>query len=275
MKNKLSISGIACHIFLYVIAAAMFIPFVWLIISSFRPNLDIFKEPFAIPKTLNFDNYIAVLESQPMFKYLFNTVFVAFFATFLNIVISSMASFVLLFDFKLKSKISALFYIGSFIPTNAFMVPYYIMINKMGLYDNLWGLVIVYAVINLPLSIMIVRGYMTSLPMELMDSARIDGATIHQTFLQIIMPLTKPGIVTACVFIVLNSWNELLFGNLLNQSEKSRTVQVAIKSFLSTFSADYGHAFAAMIICILPTIIIYVFLTDKIIGGMTAGAVKG
>ena len=74
---------------------------------------------------------------------------------------------------------------------------------------------------------------------------------------------------------MLNSWNELLFGNLLNQSEKSRTVQVAIKSFLSTFSADYGHAFAAMIICILPTIIIYVFLTDKIIGGMTAGAVKG
>ena len=224
---------------------------------------------------MNFDNYLAVLKSQPMFRYLWNTVVIAFCATCINIIIASMAAFAMIFKFNWKAKVSMIFYIGIFIPTNAFMAPYYIMVNKVGLYDNLLGLIIVYAAINLPMSIMVIRGYMNSLPMALLDSARIDGANVHQAFLKIILPLSKPGIVTACVFIVLNSWNELLFANLLNQSDKSRTVQVAIKSFLSTFSADYGHAFAAMIICILPTIIVYVFLTDKIIDGMTAGAVKG
>ena len=116
---------------------------------------------------------------------------------------------------------------------------------------------------------------MDTIPLELLESAQIDGATSGQAFRRIILPVSKPGIVTACVFLVINSWNELLFANLLNQSDSSRTIQVAIRSFLTTFDANYAYAFAAMVISILPTIIIYALLTDKIIGGMTAGAVKG
>lgn len=263
------------YVFLYLIAVIMLIPFIWLIISSFRPNLEILQQPFSIPKTLNFDNYVAVLKSQPIFRYLLNTIFVAFFATTINIIIASLASYAMLYHFRMKKTIALLFYIGIFIPTNAFMVPYYIIVNRMKLYDNLWGLVLVYIAVNLPLSIMIVGGYMSSLPRELLEAGRIDGASVYQVYGSIVMPLTKPGIVTACVFLVINIWNELLFANLLNQSNSSRTVQVAIKSFLSTFSADYGQAFAAMIICILPTIVVYWLLTDRIIGGMTAGAIKG
>ena len=263
------------YVFLYLIAVIMLIPFSWLIISSFRPNLEILQQPFSIPKTLNFDNYVAVLKSQPIFRYLLNTIFVAFFATTINIIIASLASYAMLYHFRMKKTIALLFYIGIFIPTNAFMVPYYIIVNRMKLYDNLWGLVLVYIAVNLPLSIMIVGGYMSSLPRELLEAGRIDGASVYQVYGSIVMPLTKPGIVTACVFLVINIWNELLFANLLNQSNSSRTVQVAIKSFLSTFSADYGQAFAAMIICILPTIVVYWLLTDRIIGGMTAGAIKG
>ena len=87
--------------------------------------------------------------------------------------------------------------------------------------------------------------------------------------------MTKPGIVTVCIFIVINCWNELFFANLLTLSESSRTITVAIQSYLTSFEANYGFAFAAMIISILPTLIVYIFLTNKIIGGMTAGAVKG
>lgn len=162
-----------------------------------------------------------------------------------------------------------------FIPTNAFMVPYYVMINKIGLYDNVLGIALVYAGVNLPMSFMVIKGYMDTIPGELLESAKIDGATAGQSFWKIILPVSKPGIVTACIFLVINSWNELLFANLLNQSDSSRTIQVAIRSFLTTFEANYAYAFAAMVISILPTIIIYALLTDRIIGGMTAGAVKG
>lgn len=275
MKKQIKPTKVLMYVFLYLIAVIMLIPFIWLIISSFRPNLEILQQPFSIPKTLNFDNYVAVLKSQPIFRYLLNTIFVAFFATTINIIIASLASYAMLYHFRMKKTIALLFYIGIFIPTNAFMVPYYIIVNRMKLYDNLWGLVLVYIAVNLPLSIMIVGGYMSSLPRELLEAGRIDGASVYQVYGSIVMPLTKPGIVTACVFLVINIWNELLFANLLNQSNSSRTVQVAIKSFLSTFSADYGQAFAAMIICILPTIVVYWLLTDRIIGGMTAGAIKG
>ena len=116
---------------------------------------------------------------------------------------------------------------------------------------------------------------MVTIPGELLESAKIDVATAGQSFWKIILPVSKPGIVTACIFLVINSWNELLFANLLNQSDSSRTIQVAIRSFLTTFEANYAYAFAAMVISILPTIIIYALLTDRIIGCMTAVAVKG
>ena len=97
-----------------------------------------------------------------------------------------------------------------FIPTNAFMVPYYVMINKIGLYDNVLGIALVYAGVNLPMSFMVIKGYMDTIPGELLESAKIDGATAGQSFWKIILPVSKPGIVTACIFLVINSWNELL-----------------------------------------------------------------
>ena len=275
MKSKLTFSRSIMHAFLWIVLLVMILPFGWLILSSFRPNMDLFSEPFAIPRTLNLDNYRAVLRSHPMFQYLFNTVFVTAAATVIDIIIAAMASFGLLHRFRGRGMVNGFLSLGLFIPTNAFLVPYYIMVNAAGLYDHLWGIALVYAGINLPITVMVVHGYMSTLPHELMESARIDGASSFQTLARIILPVSIPGIVTACVFVVIQCWNELLFANILNQSDVSRTIQVAIRSFLTTFEANYAYAFAAMVMAILPTIIIYALLTNQIIGGMTAGAVKG
>ena len=273
--KRVKISRIVIFIFLVLVAVFMLIPFLWLALSSLRSNMDLLSNPFGMPESVSLNNYREVMARQPMLKYLLNTFVVAFLAVIIDVVVSVMTGYAMLHRFRGRKQLSTMFYVGLFIPANAFMVPYYIMITKAGLYDTLWGLGIVYAAVNLPFSIMIMRGYMETIPMQIMESGRIDGATTNQILTKLVIPMTKPGIVTVCIFIVINSWNELFFANLLTQSEQSRTITVAIKSYLSAFEANYGYAFAAMIISILPTIIVYVFLTNKIIGGMTAGAVKG
>ncbi|MGN0777127.1 MAG: carbohydrate ABC transporter permease [Candidatus Ventricola sp.] len=275
MKRKLTASCVMMYIFLYLMLIVMIVPFLWLILSSFRPNMELFSEPFSIPRHLSLDNYSAVLASHPMFLYLFNTVFVTGVAAIIDVVVAVCAGYGCMHVFRGKGLVVFLLSLGLFIPTNAFLVPYYIMVNKVGLYDNLWGIALTYAGINLPITVMVVRGYMDTLPTELMESAHIDGATSRQTLIHIVLPISVPGIVTACVFVVIQCWNELLFANILNQSDGSRTLQVAIRSFLTTFEANYAYAFAAMVLAILPTIIVYSLLTNQIISGMTAGAVKG
>ena len=259
-KKKITPTGALLYVFLTVVLVFMMIPFVWLLISSLRPNADLFNEPFAVPKTLSFENFRAVMESHPMLLYFANSVAIATIATVIAVGAATLAAYAMQQRFLTRKSLTVLFSMCLFIPTNAFMVPYYVMINKIGLYDNVLGIAL---------------GYMDTIPGELLESAKIDGATAGQSFWKIILPVSKPGIVTACIFLVINSWNELLFANLLNQSDSSRTIQVAIRSFLTTFEANYAYAFAAMVISILPTIIIYALLTDRIIGGMTAGAVKG
>lgn len=274
-KSKNKWSSVGLYIFLGIILVFMIVPFIWLVISSFRPNADLFTEPFSIPKILSVDNFRAVLESQPMLLYFRNTVMIALIATFLSISSATLAAYGMMGYFFSRKILTVVFFMCLFIPTNAFLVPYYVMINKIGLYDSVMGIALVYAGVNFPMSFMVIKGYMDTIPYELLESAKIDGATTGQIFKRIILPMSKPGIVTACVFLVINSWNELLFANLLNQSDSSRTIQVAIRSFLTTFEANYAYAFAAMVLSILPTIVVYAFLTDRIIDGMTAGAVKG
>jgi raffinose/stachyose/melibiose transport system permease protein len=275
VKHARSFPKALMNLFLYLILLVMMLPFLWLILSSFRPNLELFGEPFAIPRHLSLGNYAAVLNSHPMFLYLFNTVVVTMLATAADVAVGVMAGYGLLHHFRGKGGVSFLLALGLFIPTNAFLVPYYIMVNGIGLYDKLWGIAFTYAGINLPITIMVVRGYLSTLPAALMESAHIDGASSWQTMTHIILPMSIPGIVTACVFVIIQCWNELLFANILNQNDHSRTLQVAIRSFLTTFEANYAYAFAAMVLAILPTILIYSLLTNQIISGMTAGAMKG
>lgn len=251
-KSKNKWSSVGLYIFLGIILVFMIVPFIWLVISSFRPNADLFTEPFSIPKTLSVDNFRAVLESQPMLLYFRNTVMIALIATFLSISSATLAAYGMMGYFFSRKILTAVFFMCLFIPTNAFLVPYYVMINKIGLYDSVMGIALVYAGVNFPMSFMVIKGYMDTIPYELLESAKIDGATTGQIFKRIILPMSKPGIVTACVFLVINSWNELLFANLLNQSDSSRTIQVAIRSFLTTFEANYAYAFAAMVLSILP-----------------------
>ena len=259
---------------LVLTAILMLVPFVWLCYSSLRPNMDILSNPFGLASTISLTNFSQVMRRQPMLRYLLNTFAAAAMAVVIDVVISVMTGYAMLHRFRGRKQLATMFYVGLFIPATAFMVPYYVIITRMGLYDTIPGLGLIYAAINLPFSIMIIRNYMETLPMQIIESGRIDGASTNQILVKLVVPMCVPGMVTVSIFIIINSWNELFFANLLTQSDRAKTITVSIKSYLSAFEANYGYAFAAMIISILPTLIVYIFLTNRIIGGMTAGAVK-
>jgi raffinose/stachyose/melibiose transport system permease protein len=259
---------------LAIFLVIMLVPFVWLVLASFKTSEELFSSPFRLPLVWSFDNYRAVLTSHPIPLYFLNSLIVAVGSTLLGIAIATLAAYVFKYPVKYKSWLLLLLTIGIFIPTNAFMVPYYYLVNWLGFYNTLAGIVLVYAGMSLPLGFLIIKTYMDSIPNEMLEAAFIDGAGVHKTFLKVILPVSYPGLITASIFLMITAWNELLFASLLTQSEGTRTLQVAIRFFLTTFQANYPQAFAAMVIAILPTVIIYVFLSEKIIGGLTAGAVK-
>ncbi|HID31404.1 MAG TPA: carbohydrate ABC transporter permease [Desulfobacterales bacterium] len=249
------------------------IPFAWLIMASFKTNIELFSNPFGL-SNWTFANYAAVFSHRPMHLYFRNSIVVTIISTAVAVIASTLASYVFTYRFRAKRALYIFLIVGLFLPVNAFMTPYFFIVNWLGLYDTLWGVALVYAGISMPLSLLVIKTYMDTIPQEIIEAARIDGANFHQIFWNIILPLSRPGIVTASIFLMITAWNELLFANLLTQSDVNRTVQVAIRFFLTTFEANYARAMAGTVVSILPTIVAYMFLSNRIMEGLTVGAVK-
>ncbi len=271
---------IAAHgmkwIFLLGYLVVALFPMVWLGISSFKTNFEIETAPFAIPAVWQIENYVSAISVSGLHQFFMNSIIVAAVATAFNLLVTSMGSFVIAREkFAFRSVIFTIITAGVLVPIVSFMVPYYALITQLGIYDTLLALIITYAAINIPISTFLVSSFMMTIPKELEDSAAIDGCNFVQRFWKIIMPLSRAGLVTAGTFSFIYCWNEFIYALLLTSSRSSRTVQLAIRFFTSQFRTDYASLFAAIVLTMIPTVIVYMFLHDKIISGLTAGAVKG
>jgi raffinose/stachyose/melibiose transport system permease protein len=259
---------------LVVFTAITLVPLVWLIVSSFKTNSELFANPFGLPAEWSFDNYARALEAHPLPVYLKNSLLAAAGSALLIIVAASMASYALLHRFRFSKVTFGFLMFGILLPVNALMTPIFFIINMLGLYNSILGLVLVYAGLFFPLGFLIVKTYMDTTPPEILEAARLDGAGFHAIFARIVMPLTAPGAVTAGIFLLITAFNELLFASILTKDETAQTIQVGVRYFLTTYSADYPLAFAATVISIAPTVVVYVILSDRIVAAMTAGSLK-
>ncbi|MFW6235093.1 MAG: carbohydrate ABC transporter permease [Spirochaetota bacterium] len=251
-------------------------PLVWLGISSFKTNFEIETAPFSLPAVWQFENYLNAISVSGLPQFFLNSVVVAAVATTVNLLVTSMGSFVIARErFPLQGFVFSFITAGVLVPIVSFMVPYYALVTALGIYDTLFALIITYAAINIPISTFLVSSFMKTIPRELEDSAAIDGCSFVQRFWKIIMPLSRAGLVTAGTFGFIYAWNEFIYALLLTSSQSARTVQLAIRFFTSQFRTDYAGLFAAIILTMVPTVLVYVFLHDRIISGLTAGAVKG
>ncbi|MDA3950980.1 MAG: carbohydrate ABC transporter permease [Spirochaeta sp.] len=272
---RVSTNGRKWVVLITYLVNALF-PLLWLTTSAFKTNLEIQTQPFALPATWQFQNFSNAITISGLHQFFLNSVIVASLATAFNLLVTSLASFVIAREsFPLRKTIFTAITAGVLIPIVALMVPYYTIIVNLGIYDRLLALIVTYAAINIPISTFLISSFMTAIPRELEDSAEIDGCSFFQRYSRIIMPLARPGLITAGTFSFIYCWNEFIYALLLTSSRSARTVQLAIRFFTSQFRTDYAGMFAAIVLTMIPTVVVYIFLHDKIISGLTAGAVKG
>ena len=267
---------IVIYIFLVLMAFLYLAPLVWMFFVSLKTNTEIFKSPFALPEEIQLGNFIFAWTAGKLGIATLNSAIVCVTALILNIIIGCMASFALgRLRFKMSGAVMTYFLIGMMIPIHCILIPLFKTFSNMHLYNSLLGLIIPYTVVSLPTTIFMMTGFFKNMPNEMFEAACIDGCSIYKIFTSIALPLSKTGIFVTALMAFVGNWNELLLAMVFISDDAKKTLPVALSKFVGPYNTNYTQMFAAIIIAILPTIIVYCCFSNQIVDGLTAGAVKG
>lgn len=277
MKERSSAAAVVLRwMFLAFITLISVGPLVWIVMSSFKTNQEILQSAFALPSRIGLDGYAAALSMSPIFRYYGNSLLIADLSTALGVLVVAMAAYVIVrVPFRGSKALMMLFSSSLLVPVAALLMPIYIILTRIGLYDTKAGLTIVYAALGLPTSLFILRAHFQGVPKELEEAAFVDGGGFLRIFFSIVLPVVKPGLAAAAVMQFLTSWNEFMFALILTKSNDNRTIPLALSYFTSQFTFNYTAMFAALVMVVLPSILIYVLLQEQITDSLVAGSVKG
>ncbi|MFC4304368.1 carbohydrate ABC transporter permease [Cohnella boryungensis] len=268
-------SKILYYVVMILLSCVFFYPMIWLVLSSFRPNRDIFTTPFALPKEIDFHNWVDAWSVGNMSTYAKNSVIVTSATIVFILLFASLAAFAFSkLRFRGSGTLMLMFVFGLFMPLQSFFIAQSYLFDKLNLKDSYMGLILPYIGVGLPLAIFLLKAYLDSVPKELMEAARIDGCTDRVLFSRIILPLLIPSLATVGIFSALNTWNELLLAMLYIQNDELKTIPVGLLAFSSRYMTDYKLLFSALAIITIPMIILYVFFHRYIVAGLTEGALK-
>lgn len=265
------------YVVLIVFLILILLPFYWMFITSFKLNTSISAYPPALfPTHWTLEHYKTVFGQFHFQTYIFNSLIVALLSTLFVLTFASMAGFsIARLPVNKKTPMMVGLLVISVFPPIAIITPLYMLLRDVGWLNSYQALVIPYTAFNLPFAIWILRNYFLQVPGALFEAAKIDGATVFQTFYRIFLPLTTPGMFTAAVFTFVASWTEFFMALVFNSSDSMRTIPVGIALFSGQFSVPYGDLFAGSVISIVPILILVVIFRKWIVSGLTAGAVKG
>lgn len=268
-------SRVLYYLLMIVISCIFFYPIIWLVLSSFRENRDIFADPFALPDRINLHNWSEAWIVGNMSTYAKNSVIVTSITVAGILLFASLAAFAFSkLRFRGSSFLMLLFVFGLFMPLQSFFIAQSYIFERLNLKDTYWGLILPYIGIGLPLAIFLLKAYLDSVPKELMEAARMDGCGDWLMYRRIIFPLLVPSMATVGIFSALNTWNELLLAMLYIQSDALKTIPVGLLAFSSRYMTDYKLLFSALTLITIPMIILYIFFHRYIVAGLTEGALK-
>ena len=273
-RRKSIIAWIIAFVLAIGAAIVSFTPFIFMVLNSFKEKFEMLtKGVFQLPDKLNWSNYTEVLTGG-FANYFKNSVIVLAISLILLLFISACASYPLArFKFKMAQPIYAI--IVACIPVHITLIPVFKMSKSTGLYDTIWSLIGPYVAFAVPISVFILTSFMKEIPREIEESAEIDGCGKIQMFFSMILPLSKPGMATLAIYNGVNMWNEFSFVNTLTQSAQNRTLPLAIWEFQGQYSMNTPMIMAVLTLTLLPMVIMFIIFQDKLVKGMTAGAVKG
>lgn len=279
MKLKMSkIIKYIINIFLLLWIAFTVFMFLWLVISSFKSTREIYSGVWSLPKIFRVDNYIRVLTDFGLLRFLLNSILVVFSSTILCLVLSTPISYVLSrLKFPGSNIISMSFIIGIGIPIQSIFIPLYLMISKIHMTDSLIGLTLLYTVTTLPFTVYLLMGFFQTIPSTVEEAAQIDGATATQSFLKIMVPMARSGVISAGIFVFVMLWKEFLLALVFLSTEGNQTISLGLYSLVTklTYTGDWGGLFAGVVLVVLPSVIFYSILARKFIAGLTVGIGKG
>ena len=275
-KKKAKISKAIIYAFLVLMAIIYIVPLLWVFLVSFKTNSEIFTNPFGLPESFYLDNFTFALTAGKLGVATLNSAIVCITTLILSMIIGSMAAFAISrLRWKLSKVCLTYFLIGMMIPIHCVLIPLFTRFAKIGLSNNLLGLIIPYLTFSLPVTIYIMTGFFENLPNELIEAACIDGASIYQIFSKVMLPLSKTGLFVTGLMTFVANWNELLMAMVFISDEAKKTLPVSLSKFVGPYNTNYSQMFAAIIIAIIPTIIVYCAFSNQIVEGLTAGSVKG
>lgn len=264
----------ARYIVLIFWCATTVFPFAWTVLSAFKDNSQIYGKPLALPNPVIWSNFADAWVGTNVLTTGLNSLMYAVVTVALVVCLAAPAAF---FCAKIaKSKwIHLLFTSGIMIPVHAILIPCFVTIRDLGLYNNRLGIIIIYVACNLAFSIFVLTAFMKSaLPDEIIEASVIDGCGAFRAFLHV-LPLCQTGLATSVTFVFLGVWNEMLFAMCLLPSPALRTLNIACISLKGQFISDQGLLSAALVLLIVPAVIIYTLFQEQVVKGLTAGAVKG
>ena len=252
------------------------LPFIFVVMTSLKSQQETFTgSVWALPERLNFENYLAVLQGG-FWVYLRNSVFVLVLSIGLILVISSMAAYAFArLKFRLNKPLFGLIVAGMIVPIHITLIPIYLLIRNVGLYDTQFALIGPYVATALPISIFILTEFMRQIPKELEEAAKLDGCGAFGIFWKVFLPLSGPGLSTVAIYNGISLWNEFIFAYLLTSNPANRTLPLAIWDFQGQYTSNIPAILSVVTLTSLPLIVAYAFGQERIVKGMMAGALKG
>lgn len=263
------------HAVMVALSLVYVVPLGWMIMSSLKTKREIFDAPFALPIDPNWGAWAKAWERGDLGGYVLNSLFTTVAAVSIILIAGLAAAFAFSrLQFKGSKWLLAPFVLGLLLPVQSYLTAQARLFDAVYLLDTRWVLVISYAGLGLSLAVFLFKGYLDSIPKEIFEAARMDGAGDIRTLVQIVMPLMAPGVSTVAVFSILSTWNEFLLALLYVTNDNLRTIPAGLLAFIGKYATDYPMLFAALSMITLPVIVAYTIFHKQIIAGVTEGSVQ-
>ncbi|MDY4693383.1 MAG: carbohydrate ABC transporter permease [Blautia sp.] len=265
------------HVLLMIFALIQIYPLFWLFEFSLKDNSEIFGGNIAgLPQHWRFENYSTAFFQANIIQYFFNSVLVTAVTIILTVIIAAMSSYAISrMIWKGRQFASKVVLMGMMVPIHAAMLPLFIILSRTHMLNSYLSLIIPYIAFGLPMAVYLFISFMESLPREMEEAAAIDGCGIYQMFFRIILPLIRPAIATVSIFTFISSWNELMFAVTFINKSQYKTLTVGIMSMVGSYTTKWGEIGAGLMIATIPTVIMYLLLSEQVQQSLVAGAVKG
>jgi multiple sugar transport system permease protein len=276
VKNQQRASKAALTIGLIIGAVFAAGPVLWMLSSSFKSNTQIFElPPRLVTDTFSFDAYVAIFTNPETMRFFLNSYIVAGSVTVLTLIVAIQAAYAFSrFEFRGKRILNVVIVSVQAVPPITLLIPYFGLMVALGLYNSYAGLILTYMVFTLPYAIIMMTGYFNTLPKELDEAVRVDGAGSMTALWRILVPISVPGIVSVGIYTFMIAWNEYLFALTLTRTIDMRTVPIGIQLLMGQHSYEWNQIMAMSVLGSIPVLILFLFFQRYFISGLTAGSVK-